>query len=157
MRTFYNLTAYSDFIFYSEGEYYGCLSFLWEIGDRFARVSGEKKTNTLDADTIIGNGFSMPRTIFFSYVAMKKGILLVRLITEYRSANHIFHRVILVTSSDSENGISASGIVIGFLVTGTIIITQIDSLFPNITGYQFGDISDIFLNYPHNLQSFIDL
>lgn len=66
------------------------------------------------------------------------------------------HRIVLIASSNSEDEVSVSGIVIIFGCGGTVI-TEIDSFFSNVARYLLRDISDIFLDNPYDFQSFIDL
>lgn len=84
-------------------------------------------------------------------------IFLVRIGTKDRSAQTVFHGIVPIASLDGENRISAPRIIIDFFGSGIIVILYIDSLFSNIARYLFGDVSDILLNYPECLETFVYL
>lgn len=99
----------------------------------------------------------MTIAILFSYIAVHPQVFLVRISAHNRSAETVLHSIILLASPDSQDRIPASRVGIGSFRSGAVIVGEIDSLFPDIARYLLGDIPDIFLNHPHDLQSFIDL
>lgn len=152
-----DLCTHTRLFFYSERKRYGHLSGLRSICQGFSGISGNEEADIFDTDTIIGNGFPMIEIILFPYIAMHCRIFLVSFAAYDRSAETVFHRVIFFSSADCENHIPASCIVVFFRWDGIIIIIEIDSFFPDIACYLFGDVPDIFLDDPHDFQPFIDL
>lgn len=154
---FCDIAADTGLLLYSKGEDDGCLSFLRKVCYRISGISREKETDIIDTDTVVGNSFSVSGTIFFSYIAVNFRIFLIFLVAEDRSVQAILHGIVFIAGADSKDRISAPGIAIASFLDGTVVIAEVDSFFPDIACYLFGDIPDILLNYPHSFKSFIYL